>query len=1028
MEREPHRAERAVSAPQLSRPMVLRDRLIARVAGRFSHPITVVNAGAGFGKTTLLVQAIDENLLAPRGVDFFVACRPEHRVQATLIDAIAQSLGERAAVSGSAGVGIAQVVDALRALAPLHVALIFDDAHVVEQASAGASVFEELADALPPHAHLVFAGRHDPPLRLARRRAGGLVHDIDEADLAFTDEELAAFATLRVTTAAAVGPAAGWPALAELAVSAGRDAAVEFLWDEVLAQLPEPRRRGLAMIHALGGADDRLLSAALGEETDVRSLTRSVPLTTVTDEGWAVVHDLWAPALQSTLTTAERRSALLAAAQAAEANHSYEIAVDLFTKSEAYGDLRSVAQRVCSDSHPLVAPDVLGDWHARLVAGGQGDTAEAALLAGAARKPGDPLGSMPYFALAEQRFAQSGAVDGEVAAIFHQGHIGWWHEDYDAIARLLARCVELAAAGSMLAASIATLGPMVISEVLGDGAGVIAAVRAAPREHQHPEVVPITEYLEARAHLALGDASAGLAAATRAVAGATPTMQPPASFEQLACLWALGRADDVVGRVGRALVELEGVGWLHNRAANGAQAALWSCVAGRREQAEQMLRSAMVVRDSTGSWAKSLLALAEVMLAVDSGEESAGRALLEVELTERPLVDPAVARAHRAWVPLSYVLVPSCRAEWDAQDLGGCVALARDAARVVCAVRERQAIDGAGVHLADAAVLRAFLPVPWLAELAVGLSVCGRVEAAQALLRDVTHKRLRERLHGLSKDKRKPVAVAATNLLAAGDFPPAARLSVGILGELRVAFDGEVLATVAFNRRAVRDLLFLLVDQRSVPRARLCALLWPDLEDAAARNNLRVALSTLLAAIEPDRVTGEKSYYVEDVGDVIRLRPGASIDIDVVEFDAALATAADLARQGAVSAAQRELARACALYRGDYMAEAFDAEWAERPREHYRRQFVRSAIRAGELALAAGDFDAAADFARRALIVDSWSEPAHRLLAESRLSQDDRSGALHALAECAEVLRELGVKPETATQMLARRAGFSPLS
>ena len=56
---------------------------------------------------------------------------------------------------------------------------------------------------------------------------------------------------------------------------------------------------------------------------------------------------------------------------------------------------------------------------------------------------------------------------------------------------------------------------------------------------------------------------------------------------------------------------------------------------------------------------------------------------------------------------------------------------------------------------------------------------------------------------------------------------------------------------------------------------------------------------------------------------------------------------------------------------------------------------------------------------------DPWSEPARRLLAEARLAGADRSGALRALDDCAAMLQELGVGPEPATRMLARRIGFA---
>ena len=55
---------------------VLRPRLLEPLARRFALRLVTVEAGAGFGKTTLLAQAVAENRLAPRGRDAWLTCEP----------------------------------------------------------------------------------------------------------------------------------------------------------------------------------------------------------------------------------------------------------------------------------------------------------------------------------------------------------------------------------------------------------------------------------------------------------------------------------------------------------------------------------------------------------------------------------------------------------------------------------------------------------------------------------------------------------------------------------------------------------------------------------------------------------------------------------------------------------------------------------------------------------------------------------------------------------------------------------------
>src|SRR6266545_596876 len=53
--------------PDVRSDVLVRARLVGALAGRGQHRVTVVAGGAGLGKTTLLVQALAENRLAPRG-------------------------------------------------------------------------------------------------------------------------------------------------------------------------------------------------------------------------------------------------------------------------------------------------------------------------------------------------------------------------------------------------------------------------------------------------------------------------------------------------------------------------------------------------------------------------------------------------------------------------------------------------------------------------------------------------------------------------------------------------------------------------------------------------------------------------------------------------------------------------------------------------------------------------------------------------------------------------------------------------
>ncbi len=68
-----------------------------------------------------------------------------------------------------------------------------------------------------------------------------------------------------------------------------------------------------------------------------------------------------------------------------------------------------------------------------------------------------------------------------------------------------------------------------------------------------------------------------------------------------------------------------------------------------------------------------------------------------------------------------------------------------------------------------------------------------------------------------------------------------ARLSVSFLGGFSVALDGRPITSFESNK--VRALLAYLATETDLPHSRdqLAGLLWPELPDQAARNNLRYA-------------------------------------------------------------------------------------------------------------------------------------------------------------------------------------------
>src|SRR5690606_18982837 len=281
--------------PTARRRLVPRPRLLALLRARFSRRVVAVVAPAGFGKTTLLAQAVAEADATRDRIDLWLSCTSDDEAASSLTDGLCRAAGVDPQPSPEAAVDA--VAAALWHRAPAQVAIVLDDVHLVAPGSSGAAALARLVAALPRNGHVVLAGRTPPPVPLARLDVQGEVVRVGEADLSFSPDELADFARQRGVPLDQVAACGGWPALAELSASGAPGTDAEYLWEEVLGRLTEDQRRDLALVAHAEITDPDVAAAVLGHDVDLDALTRELPLAKVGGEGGRLVHPLWLPHL-----------------------------------------------------------------------------------------------------------------------------------------------------------------------------------------------------------------------------------------------------------------------------------------------------------------------------------------------------------------------------------------------------------------------------------------------------------------------------------------------------------------------------------------------------------------------------------------------------------------------------------------------------------------------------------------------------------------------------------------------------------
>src|SRR5215470_4488060 len=186
---------------KLRRPMarpgtVRRSSLVERLTREDSHPIVSVVAPAGYGKTTLLSQwaECDDSAFAWVSVD------QRDNDPKVLLTYVAQALdaiepvGGRvfdalASASSSVPGSVVPRLGSAFASMTSPVVLVLDDVHLLHNSECRASL-SVLADHVPAGSRLVFAGRDEPPVRVARLRTEGRILDVGPDELSLTVAEL----------------------------------------------------------------------------------------------------------------------------------------------------------------------------------------------------------------------------------------------------------------------------------------------------------------------------------------------------------------------------------------------------------------------------------------------------------------------------------------------------------------------------------------------------------------------------------------------------------------------------------------------------------------------------------------------------------------------------------------------------------------------------------------------------------------------------------------------------------------------
>jgi ATP/maltotriose-dependent transcriptional regulator MalT/DNA-binding SARP family transcriptional activator len=187
--------------PRPASTLLSRPRLTERLQANLSHPVTLVTAPAGSGKTTLVADFVRAHARE------FVWYQLDHADADPLVFLEYLAHGVRQAVPGFGDVTLSYLRQSADEVArqPVRAVDVFlnevlrevssrlvvvlDDYHHLGRETAVHAVLDRLISYLPDVMHVVVVSRDVPPLALSRLRSQDSLAIIDRRELLFTDEE-----------------------------------------------------------------------------------------------------------------------------------------------------------------------------------------------------------------------------------------------------------------------------------------------------------------------------------------------------------------------------------------------------------------------------------------------------------------------------------------------------------------------------------------------------------------------------------------------------------------------------------------------------------------------------------------------------------------------------------------------------------------------------------------------------------------------------------------------------------------------
>jgi len=215
--------------------------------------------------------------------------------------------------------------------------------------------------------------------------------------------------------------------------------------------------------------------------------------------------------------------------------------------------------------------------------------------------------------------------------------------------------------------------------------------------------------------------------------------------------------------------------------------------------------------------------------------------------------------------------------------------------------------------------------------------------------------------------------------------------------------------------------LLLLERGRAYTKDELIDQLYVDSDYDKASGNLRVRISELRQALEPDLVKKKNSRYILTVHEGYRFNPDIDCSIDVERFSKHTTIGYRRWISGELLRAKRHFSLATSLYKGLFLPEDRYEEWAIPYQNLWKDDYISTLLKLSECELKLDQNEQAIQHSHKAICAAPLREDALRQLMRCHWKNGSRAAALRVYEKaCTRLSTTSAIEPSKETQWLYR--------